>query len=54
MESVSTPGGPASPSRFPDDRPDIPQEGVAINNRRRAVLDNPLLADDALRIDKKK
>src|SRR2546425_8368969 len=33
---------------------DTPEEGVAINNRRPAVLDNPLLADDALRIDEKK
>src|SRR5712671_1538199 len=49
----SPPGGSASWSALADHLSDIPQEGVAIHNRRPAVLDDPLLADDALRINQK-
>src|SRR5258705_11833483 len=53
MESASTPGGPLSPSRFSDDRLDIPQERLAVHDRRVWVLDDPLLADHSLAIDEK-
>ena len=36
-----------------DDLSDFPQQGLAIYDRRYRVLDEPLLADDTLRIDKK-
>src|SRR5713101_8724349 len=47
-------GGSASWSALADHLSDTPQEGVAINDRLPAVLDDPLLADDALRINQKK
>src|SRR2546425_2427907 len=50
----SPPGGSASWSALADDLSDIPQEAVAIHNRRPLAFDDPLLADDALRIDQKK
>src|SRR6185369_9551205 len=52
---AAPPGALASWSALADHLSNIPQEGVAIHDRRpAAVLDNPLLADDALRIDEKK
>src|SRR5882762_6865163 len=50
----SPPGGSTSWSALGEHLSDIAQEGVAINNRLPAVLDDPLLADDALRINQKK
>ncbi len=47
-------GGPASWSELALHLLGTWQEGVAIHNRRGTVLDNPLLTEDALRIDEKK
>lgn len=41
----SPPGGSASRSALADHVSDIPQEGVAVHDRRPAVLDHPLLAE---------
>src|SRR5688572_5431293 len=44
----------AASSALSDDLPDIPQQSLAIHDRRRRVLDQPLLAYDAVRIDEEK
>src|SRR5262245_41919219 len=51
----SPPGGSASSSALTDHLVDIPQESVAVDDRcPAAVLEYPLLAKDALRIDEEK
>src|SRR4029077_307327 len=41
-------------SALRNDFPDIPQDAVAVDDRRDRVLDHPFLSDDALRIDQEK
>src|SRR2546425_4605292 len=50
----SPPGGSTSWSALGEHLSDILQESVAINNHLPTVLDDPLLADDALWINQKK